>query len=269
MTGAILPRPEFRTGRAIVHFATREVRKPHSNVLVGLVMETLQAIALIGAFWVLFMLMGMGGGAIRGDFLLYTMTGVFLFLVHTKAVSAVVACEGAASPMLRHHSVTAHVLLAACALGSLYKQLVALGVILSVCHLAITPIEIHAPAMALAALGLAWLSGCGIGLVLLAGKPWAPSTTMLAATVYARISMIASGKMFVANTLPSSVLVLFDWNPLFHTIDQARGHVFVNYAPQNSNLVFAVLVSAVVLLLGLAFEYLSRKRYSQSRRPKF
>ncbi len=35
--------------------------------------------------------------------------------------------------------------------------------------------------------------------------------------------MIASGKMFVANMLPTSMLLMLDWNPLFHCIDQARG----------------------------------------------
>jgi ABC-type polysaccharide/polyol phosphate export permease len=47
--------------------------------------------------------------------------------------------------------------------------------------------------------------------------------------------MIASGKMFVANTLPPAMLAMFDWNPLFHIIDQCRGFVFNNYFPRNSN----------------------------------
>lgn len=41
--------------------------------------------------------------------------------------------------------------------------------------------------------------------------------------------MIASGKMFVANTLPNFMLAMFDWNPLLYTIDQARGFAFINY----------------------------------------
>ena len=30
------------------------------------------------------------------------------------------------------------------------------------------------------------------------------------------------------------MLTIFDWNPLFHTIDQARGFTFINYNPHYS-----------------------------------
>ena len=57
-------------------------------------------------------------------------------------------------------------------------------------------------------------------------------------TVFQRLNMVASGKMFVANSLPGSVLVMFTWNPLFHVIDQARGFAFINYQPRNSDLFY-------------------------------
>jgi ABC-type polysaccharide/polyol phosphate export permease len=41
--------------------------------------------------------------------------------------------------------------------------------------------------------------------------------------VYQRANMIASGKMFIVNTRPPFMLTMFDWNPLFHCIDKARG----------------------------------------------
>ena len=63
--------------------------------------------------------------------------------------------------------------------------------------------------------------------------------------------MIASDKMFVANTLPSFMLVMFDWNPLFHLIDQARGFTFINYFPRNSNWEYAVYVAIALIMLGL------------------
>jgi hypothetical protein len=31
-----------------------------------------------------------------------------------------------------------------------------------------------------------------------------------------------------ANTMPYFMLAMFDWNPLFHLIDQARGFTFIN-----------------------------------------
>jgi hypothetical protein len=69
---------------------------------------------------------------------------------------------------------------------------------------------------------LAWASGCAIGILLYGLMPWAPSFISLLSTIYQRANMIFSGKMMLGNTLPATMLVMFDWNPLFHIIDQAR-----------------------------------------------
>ena len=76
--------------------------------------------------------------------------------------------------------------------------------------------------------------------------------------------MIASGKMFVANSLPSFMLAMFDWNPLFHSIDQARGFAFINYNPRYSSWEYPLWVGLVLLMIGL---YWRRPRSARSRRP--
>ena len=76
--------------------------------------------------------------------------------------------------------------------------------------------------------------------------------------------MIAAGKMFVANTLPSYMLVMFDWNPLFHTIDQSRGYAFVDYNPRNSDWEYALYLSLVLIMIGLMGEFYTRKHASAS-----
>jgi ABC-type polysaccharide/polyol phosphate export permease len=76
--------------------------------------------------------------------------------------------------------------------------------------------------------------------------------------------MIASGKMFLANTLPASMIALFDWNPLFHAIDQARGFVFLHYTPMNSEIAYPIILSVVLLLIGLMAEFFSRQHASVS-----
>jgi ABC-type polysaccharide/polyol phosphate export permease len=69
----------------------------------------------------------------------------------------------------------------------------------------------------------------------------------------------ANGKNFVANTLPSSMLVLFDWNPMFHTIDQARGYIFLHYNPHFSDPIYPVIVSLGLVMMG---EFYTRKSAS-------
>ena len=116
-------------------------------------------------------------------------------------------------------------------MSSLYSQLLSLFFVLFIYHVAVTPVVIDQPIGALAMLLVAWLSGVGVGMIFLAMKPWAPDAVKFLVSSYNRASMIASGKMFVANSLPSSMLVLFDWNPLFHTVDQARGYIFFALQP--------------------------------------
>ena len=111
---------------------------------------------------------------------------------------------------------------------------------------------------------LAWFTGCAVGLVLLAVKPWFPTFVSVFTQVYQRANMIASGKMFVANALPPTMLMLFDWNPLFHCIDQARGFVFINYFPRNSNIEYPIIAALVLIMLGLMGEFYTRQHVSSS-----
>ncbi len=111
---------------------------------------------------------------------------------------------------------------------------------------------------------LAWFSGCAVGLVLLALKPWMPNVVTIVAQIYTRANMITSGKMFVANSMPTYILAMFDWNPLFHCIDQARGFVFVNYNPHYSSVIYPIVLSLVLIMIGMMGEFYTRRHASRS-----
>ena len=103
-----------------------------------------------------------------------------------------------------------------------------------------------------------------IGMVFLAAKPWAPGLITICSTIYQRVNMFASGKMFVANSLPGFMIAMFDWNPLFHTIDQTRGFVFINYNPHNSSVSYPLYLAGALVVIGLMGEFFTRKRASAS-----
>ncbi len=248
----------------IYHATVRSVRKSHGNALIGLLMSILQTVILVAVFWAMFTILGMRGNAIRGDFLLYIMSGIFLFLTHNKAVSAVMGSEGPTSAMMNHAPMNTTIAIASAALGSLYIQTLALVVVLFVYHVGFSRIEILHPAAAYGMVLLSWFSGCGVGLVLLAMKPWAPGAVGLLSQIYTRANMIASGKMFVANAMPGYILAMFDWNPLFHCIDQARGFVFVNYNPHYSSVSYPLIVTLVLIVLGMLGEFYTRQHASRS-----
>jgi ABC-type polysaccharide/polyol phosphate export permease len=98
----------------------------------------------------------------------------------------------------------------------------------------------------------------------MAAKPWRPELVEILQLIYVRARMIASGKMFVANMMPTSILAFFDWNPLFHVIDQARGFTFVNYFPHNSNWEYPVYAVLVLFMIGMMLEFYTRKHISAS-----
>ena len=240
------------------------MRKSHGNALIGLFMNMMQTIIFVAAFYVMFSVLGMRGAAIRGDFMLYLMSGIFMFMTHTKAMGAVVGSEGPSSPMMKHAPMNTFIAISSAALGALYLQFLSLICVLFLYHVAWTPIHIEDPVGAMGMFLLSWFSGVAIGMVFLALKPWFPGFVSLVSTIYSRVNMFASGKMFVANTLPGFMLAMFDWNPLFHTIDQTRGHVFINYNPHYTSWEYPLILSLCLLMIGLMGEFYTRKHASVS-----
>ncbi|MDR5653098.1 ABC transporter permease [Ruixingdingia sedimenti] len=248
----------------IYHASVRNVRKNHGNAVIGLLLNLVQTVLMVAVFWVMFELLGMRRNAIRGDFLLYLMSGIFLFFTHTKTVGAVAGADGPTSPMMKHAPMNTIISITSAALGALYLQLLAGGMVLFFYHAAVTPITIEDPVGALGMLMLSWVSGIGVGMVFLAIKPWSPDLVRILVQVYQRANMIASGKMFVANTMPGYLLVFFDWNPLFHAIDQARGFIFINYNPHYTSISYPIYVTLVCLMVGLMGEFYTRRHASIS-----
>ncbi|MEM6886653.1 MAG: ABC transporter permease [Pseudomonadota bacterium] len=248
----------------IYHSIVRSVRRNHANAFLAIGMNILQTIIFVMAFYVMFIVLGLRGAALRGDFLLYIMSGIFLFMSHIKALGAVVGSEGPASPMMQHAPMNTIIAIVSAALGSLYVQVLSMVVIIYVYHVAFTPVTIEEPAAAFGMFLLAWFTGAALGLVLLALKPWFPQFVTIFTSIYQRANMIASGKMFVANTLPSFMLAMFDWNPLFHAIDQARGFIFINYVPRYTEWTYAMWVGIVLVMIGLMGEFYTRRHASLS-----
>ena len=152
----------------------------------------------------------------------------------------------------------------ASALSELYTQLMAGSVLLFGYYVAISPFEIKEPVTCVGMVILAWMSGIAVGLVFMAAKPWAPGPIGLLSLVYQRANMVASGKMFVANSLPPFMLSMFDWNPLFHIIDQSRGFAFINYNPRYTHWEYAFVIGLVLIMVGLMGEFYTRRHASIS-----
>ena len=61
----------------------REFRSQTGGATLAFLMAIVQPMLLFAVFWAAYTLLGRTG-LIRGDFLLFMMTGIFLFIVHIK-----------------------------------------------------------------------------------------------------------------------------------------------------------------------------------------
>lgn len=253
----------FSIWRLILLTAAHSVRSKHKNALLALVQNMLQALVLFVVFGALIAFMGrQAGGTIRGDFVLYVATGIFLFLTFNKSMKAVFSSGNALDTMLLHAPLNTTIAIFGAALGTLYIQVLTIFFALSIYWLGWGPFEIYDPVGTLAMLLLTWLCGSSVGMVLMGVKPWFPKLTQIIMTIYQRANMFTSGKMFVANSIPAFMLPFFSWNPLFHTIDQARGYAFINYTPRNTSLEYPLIFCATLMVIGLLLEFYTRKHVS-------
>lgn len=254
----------FTIAELIFHAVVRNIRSQHTNAVLAIVVNIFQILLIVAVFYVILSLMGTRIAKIRGDFVLFLLSGVFLFITHIKAVKAVAGAGSGNDSMMLHSPMTRMVVLAASAFGSFYTQLFSILIILTLYVILVAPLDILDPGGAFAMLILAWFTGCSVGLVFLAIAPWFPRISTMLTMLYRRLNMIFSGKMFVANALGGFMLSMFAWNPLFHIIDQCRGYIFRNYFPRNTSWEYALWVGIVLTMIGLMAEFYTRKHVSQS-----
>ena len=254
----------FTTAELIFHAIVRSVRSQHSNAVLAVIVNIIQVLVLVAVFYTIMSFLGPRIALIRGEFILYLLSGVFLFLTHIKSVSAVAGVSTGNNPMMLHSPMNMMVMLLAAACASLYTQLLTIIILLFLYSVVVSPIEIQDPGGAFGMLVLAWFSGCAVGVVFMALKPWFPGTVTIINNTYRRMNMIFSGKMVLGNALGGATLAMFAWNPLFHLIDQCRGFVFRNYFPRNSSWEYALWVALALLMIGLLGIFFSRQHVSQS-----
>lgn len=254
----------FGIADLVYHSTVRSIRSSHGNAVIALLMNLVRAAILVCVFMILYLVIGRAAGAIRGDPLLFIMTGVFIFRTHLQVVMAVSGADSAVSGMMQHEPMSTAVSIASEALSTLYTQVLTIMIALFLYHSIWMPLEIYQPIRVLLMLILSWGFGVALGILLFALRPWAPYFVSMFTRLYRRINMVTSGKMFVANAIPSNILFFFEWNPLFHIIDQARGFAFVNYFPRVTSIEYPIYVMLGLLMLGLMWEFFTRKHVSAS-----
>lgn len=254
----------FTISALIYHQTVYNLRTSSRNALAGLFTIIFQNLALVVVLMSIYYLIGMRTSPIRGDFLLFVMSGIFVYMTHIKAAGAIASSYSVSKSLTKHEPLSAAVMIAASALSALYQQLLGSLVIFLFYYLAFEQFTIYHWQGVAGMFLLAWLSGCCVGMVFLGIRPWSPQAATVLNTIYARINMFASGKMMVANAIPGFILPYFEWNPLFHLIDQGRGFMFINYTPRITNWHYIVWVSIAIFMVALLINFTTRKYESVS-----
>lgn len=242
----------------------REVRIANGNANLGLLLAIMQILILVAIFAFLIVGLGLKSFAIRGDFIIFLLTGIMLFMMHTRAVASIMGSSSPTAPMLQHAPMSTLIMIASAALSGLFIQILAFTAVLTVVHILRGGLEFYDPGAMILPFFLSWASGIAVGMIFLGLSPFAPKFVPMLSTFYRRAQMITSGKMIPANYMSAGMVEWFDWNPLFHVIDQIRGAAFVNYVPRNSNIEYPIIFTIVLICIALMIDFWLRKNMSES-----
>ena len=246
------------------HSIVRNVRSKSGNAALGIFVAMSQIMLLFAMFYFLMAILGMRGAALRGDIFVYLLSGIFLFFLHNDAITATMSASKVNSSMNQHGPMSTLLNIASSTLAALYINFLAASIIMFFVFMFRDGVAIENP-LGMIAMGiLAWATGIGVGFILNIVNPFFPQFTGMFSKVYMRFNMISSGKFLVGNMIPSKLLVLFSWNPLFHCIDQARGEAFVNYFPRNSSVEYPVKFMLTAIVIGLMADFWHRRTVSAS-----
>ena len=115
------------------------------NAVLGLIGSMMQTVISIMTFYFMFQLMGARSSPFKGNYMLYIISGIAVFMVHNTTVQAVAGAEGPTSGMMQHapmHTILRH---AWQRCKALYQQTITTRKICSIYHLTVNPLEIFNP----------------------------------------------------------------------------------------------------------------------------
>jgi len=242
----------------------REVRTQSGNATFGILKEVANIAVFMGMFYIFFTFMGRSI-AIRGDFMMFLLTGIVLMLTHMKAISSVRGASNATSSIMQHAPMTVILSIIANAFAGLYLQLVAVIIVVGALWIFGMDLYVSNPPGLVLPVFFSWASGIGVGMIFMMVAPLAPGFMKVFTRLYMRAQMVTSGKFIPAAYMPAAMIPFFDWNPLFHCIDQARLATFVNYNTEVSNMSYPIWFTAGTILIGLMGEFWARQNLSKSK----
>jgi len=248
----------------IFHSVVREVRTQSGNATFGIMKEVTGISIYVGLFYIISVFLGRGA-AIRGSQIMFLLTGIVLFLTHIKAINSVRGASKATSAIMMHAPMTVILSILSKAFAGLYLQFVAVLIIVTFLWIFGLDLTVKDPGGLVLPVFFAWASGIAIGMVFMTIAPMIPAVINTISPIYQRAQLITSGKFIPAAYMPAAMVPYFAWNPLFHTIDQARVATFVNYNSDVTSMAYPIWFTIIAFTIGLMGEFWARRTLSKSK----
>ena len=135
----------------------------------------MQTIISILTFHSIFQPIGRRTSSIKGDYMLYIISGIAMHITHNSAVMVVAGAEGPTSTILQLAPMNTLISTCPSALRALYTQVITLSKILSIQHPAINPVCIDYLIATFGIFLVSWFTVVAVSMILLAMTPQHPS----------------------------------------------------------------------------------------------
>ncbi|PID36128.1 MAG: ABC transporter [Rhodobacterales bacterium] len=77
--------------------------------------------------------------------------------------------------------------------------------------------------------------------------------------IFARPLFFLSGVFYIPSSLPPEAVAIIKWNPILHIVEWVREGFYVNYDSQILDKTYPLSIAAVLVMIGLFWERISRK----------
>src|SRR5690606_25794902 len=92
----------FTTLNLIYHQTVYNLRNSDRNAVMGLLFTIAQTAIFVGFFALMYFVVGIRSSPIRGDFILFMMSGIFVFMTHVQTVAQVAGSYSVSGGLVKH-----------------------------------------------------------------------------------------------------------------------------------------------------------------------
>ncbi len=192
--------------------------------------------------------------------ILFMTTGYLPFIVFRDTMNQLLNSISANQNLLAFPQVTTFDVILARALLELAVLITVFVILLFGASIFGNDIRVESPLGVIAAIGLLWITGLGLGFMLACLSPILPSVRQIVTAILGRPMLLASGIFYTSESLPPPIRDLLLHNPLLHMIELGRSSFFYSYESRYASWTYASLSAIFVLAFGLLVHQAMRRR---------